>query len=112
MSVGAALEYAKLNRSSVLGVGGSVIASLPFRFKNNSAIEPYAAFNLRYQHNKADDYVDELGTRHDGPSESDFEIGLNLGALFSVTQLVDFTAEFQLADYQNAFMFGIDIAAF
>lgn len=110
LSVGASMEYAVLQWSDVLGIGGSVIASRPFYFQNRTSIEPYARFNMRYQRNHADVYYFE-DRRYDGYSDSDFEIGLNIGALFSVTPLVDFTAEFQLDD-QTAFMLGIDIAAF
>lgn len=111
LSLGGSMEYAVLEYGNVLGLGGSVIASRPFVFRNKSSIEPYGRLNLRYQRNKANDFYDNSGAKHNGPSESDFEIGLNLGALFSLTPLVDFTAEFQLDD-ENAFMLGIDIAAF
>lgn len=110
LSIGGFAEYARLNFHSVLGLGGSAIASIPYQFKNNSAIEPYARLNLRYQRVEGKDFY-VLGVRHEGESHSDFEIGLNVGALFSVTPLVDFTAEFQLDD-ETAFMLGIDIAAF
>jgi hypothetical protein len=111
LSLGGGIEYAKLNNSSIMGLGLSVIGSMPFRFSNNSVIEPYARFNIRYQRLDIDDFYDPLGNKIEGGDDSDFEIGLNIGALFSVTQLVDFTAEFQLDD-ENAFMLGIDIAAF
>jgi hypothetical protein len=110
LSVGATMEYATLQWYDVLGIGGSVIASRPFYFQNRTSIEPYGRINLRYQRNHADAYYFE-DHRYDGYSDSDFEIGLNIGALFSVTPLVDFTAEFQIDD-QTAFMLGIDIAAF
>lgn len=110
LSLGAAMEYGVLESYDVLGLGGSVIASRPFLFTNGSSIEPYARLNLRYQRVGYDDYFDN-NVRVDGGSDSDFEVGLNIGALFSVTPLVDFTAEIQLDD-QDAFMLGIDIAAF
>ncbi len=110
LSLGGEMEYAKMETSDVLGLGGSVIASRPFLFTNGSSIEPYARLNLRYQRVGFDDfYVNDV--IHDGGSDSDFKVGLNVGALFSVTPLVDFTAEFQLDD-RDAFMLGIDIAAF
>jgi hypothetical protein len=102
LSLGFGLEYAKLESYTVFGLGGSVIGSFPFHFKNNTSIEPYARLNLRYQLNSYN--ISDA-------SESNFEIGLNLGALFSVTPLVDITAEFQLDD-QNAFFAGVDFAAF
>lgn len=110
MSLGAGIEYAKLEYSSVLGIGGSVIGSLPYKFERSMVLEPYARLNLRYERIDIDDVVTPLGTIKGG-SESDLEIGLNLGALFSVTRYVDFTAEFQIDD-QMAFLLGIDIVAF
>jgi len=110
LSIGGFVEFARMNFEDVLGIGGSVIGSIPYQFRNNSVIEPYARFNLRYQSNESNDYY-YLNKKYDGVSSSDFEIGLNIGALFSVTPLVDFTAEFQL-DNSLAFMLGIDIAAF
>lgn len=110
LSLGFGLEYAKLQTYSVFGLGTSVIGSFPFYFKNRSSIEPYARFNIRYQHNSFDTRHPVTG-RVESHSDSDFEIGLNLGALFSLTPLVDFTAEFQLDD-QNAFYLGVDFAAF
>jgi hypothetical protein len=110
LALGFGFEFAQLEWSSDLGIGGSVIGSIPYHFKNNSAIEPYARLNLRYERVDFDAY-DWDGHHHDSYSESNFEVGLNVGALFSVTPLVDFTAEFQF-DNQLAFLFGIDFAAF
>jgi hypothetical protein len=111
LSLGFFSEYAQLEDFDVLGLGVSTIGSMPFRFQNGSVIEPYARFNLRYQHVSSDDIVVGGVTTREGVSDGDFEIGLNIGAMFSVTPVVDFTAEFQLDD-QTAFMFGVDIAAF
>jgi len=109
LSVGGGMEYSKLTGSDLLGLGGFAIASIPYQFKNNSVIEPYARFGLRYQRASVDEfYIDNVKY---GGSSSDFKVGLNLGALFSVTPLVDFTAEFQI-DEEVAFMLGIDVAAF
>jgi hypothetical protein len=101
LSLGGFLEYADQNHGSLLGLGGSVIGSLPFHLKNGSSIEPYARLNLRMQRASFD-----IGTSH-----SDLKGGLNVGALFSVTPLVDFTAEFQIDD-EWAFLVGVDFAAF
>jgi hypothetical protein len=110
LSTGAGLEYAKMEGWDVFSIGGSVMGSIPYRFENNSVIEPYARLNLRYQRNASEDYY-IAGVKYDGDSSSDFELGLNLGALFSVTPLVDFTVEVQIDD-ETAFMLGIDFAAF
>jgi len=114
LALGGFLEYADLDMSSLLGVGGSVIASYPFVLKNQRTIEPYGRFNLRIQRVSTDDYTVTTGTgtyTQKGASDSKLKLGLNLGALFQVTDLVDFTAEIQLDD-QTAFLIGIDLAAF
>lgn len=101
LSLGGFLEYSGLDAFSLLGVGGSVIGSIPFHLENNHTIEPYARVNLRMQRVSFDR----------GGSDSELKGGVNLGALFSVTQLVDFTAELQIDD-EVAFLIGVDFAAF
>ncbi len=108
LSLGFFGEYATLESSRILGLGGGIIASRPFPLTPQSTIEPYARFNIRYERT---DQRYPRPTQGDFREGDDFEVGLNVGALFSVTPLVDFTAEFQVAE-QMAFMLGIDIAAF
>lgn len=112
LALGGFLEYADLDRSSLLGVGGSVIGSLPLALENNHSIEPYARFNLRMQRVSFDDHT-LPGTSNSvkGGSDSELKLGLNIGAVFSVIDLVDFTAEIQIDD-DTAFLLGIDILAF
>jgi hypothetical protein len=108
MSLGGFLEYADLDKSSILGIGGSVIGSKPFLLKGGRTIEPYSRVNLRIQRTSFE--IDsQTGKTKD--SNSELEIGLNIGAVFSVINMVDFTTELQL-DEEMAFLIGIDIAAF
>ncbi len=100
LSLGGALEYAGYEHGSVLGLGGSIIGSLPFQLENNRSIEPYARLGLRVQKEDVGD-----------ASDSHLKIGLNVGALFSVTPLIDFTVELQ-ADDEMAVMAGVDLVAF
>lgn len=104
LSLGGLLEYSDNGDGSLLGLGGSVIGSIPFKLKNNSVIEPYARVNLRMQRASFD-------TRVGDDSETELKGGVNFGALFSVTPLVDFTAEFQIDD-EWAFLVGVDFIAF
>jgi len=105
LSLGFLGEYAVLESIRILGLGGSIIGSWPYTFSNRSTIEPYARLSIRYENvearHKFPDHVNGDG--------DDFEVGLNLGALFSVTPVVDLTAEFQL-DEQMAFLVGADFA--
>jgi hypothetical protein len=104
LSLGGFLEYSDNGDLSHFGLGGSVIGSIPFKLKNNSTIEPYARVNLRMQRSSID-------TRLGNHSETELKGGVNLGALFSVTPLVDFTAEIQIDD-EWAFLIGVDFLAF
>jgi hypothetical protein len=104
LSLGGFLEYADQIHGSLLGLGGSVIGSLPFHLENNRTIEPYARVNLRMQRASFDS-----GYGH--ASHTDLKGGLNVGALFAVTPLVDFTAEIQIDD-EWAFLIGVDFVAF
>lgn len=104
LSLGGFAEYSDNGDVSVLGLGGSVIGSIPFKLKNNSVIEPYARVNLRMQRTSID-------LRDGDASDTELKGGVNLGALFSVTPLVDFTAEFQIDDTW-AFLIGVDFIAF
>jgi len=105
LSLGFMGEYAVLESVRILGVGGSVIGSWPYTFSNRSTIEPYARLSIRYENTE----VRHKFSGHDNGDGDDFEVGLNLGALFSVTPVVDLTAEFQL-DEQMAFLVGADFA--
>ncbi|MDD4051892.1 MAG: hypothetical protein PHR28_08355 [candidate division Zixibacteria bacterium] len=102
LSLGGFLEYCDNDYSSILGLGGSVIGSIPFHLNNNRTIEPYARLNLRMQRQSFD---------HGADSNTDLKGGVNIGALFLVTPLVDFTAEIQIDD-EWAFMVGVDFVAF
>jgi hypothetical protein len=96
-----ALEYAGLDYSNVLGLGGGVVGSIPINFRNNTSLEPYVGLHLRYQHTSVEG----------GDGKSDLKAGLNLGAAFAATRYVDFTAELQI-ESEVAFMIGVDFAAF
>ncbi len=104
LSLGGFLEYSSYEGGNLLGLGGSVIGSMPFQLENNRSIEPYARLNLRMQRVSFDSHYGDY-------SHTDLKGGLNVGALFSVTPLVDFTAEIQFDD-EIAFMVGVDFVAF
>lgn len=104
LALGAGLEYSDIGPGSYLSVGGSVIGSIPQYLKNGRSLEPYARLNLRLQRYSWD-------TPYGDGSDSDFKIGLNVGSVFRVMDLADFTAEVQIDD-EMAFMIGIDLVSF
>lgn len=100
LSLGADVEYTKLDPGNILCFGGSVIGSMPYRFKNGTSIEPYARINLRLQRNSIN-----------GHSDSDFKVGSSIGTVLSIARLTDVTAEIQF-DEEMAFMFGANLFTF
>lgn len=100
LSLGAGVEYTKLDPGNVLCVGGSVIGSMPYSFKNGTAIEPYGRINLRLQRYSVN-----------GHSDSDFKVGASIGTVLSISRLTDVTAEIQLDD-EMALMFGVNLLTF
>lgn len=108
LALGSVFEFIDFDNGSLLGLGGSVIGSIPIELNTRQStvnakrrtIEPYGRFNLRMERRSVND-----------KSDTDLEFGFNLGAVFSVIDLVDFTAEFQF-DEDTAFLIGIDILAF
>ncbi len=110
LALGFGVEFANPENVSFFSVGGSIIGSIPIAMKNKRTIEPYARLNFRIQHFSIDDY--NVGTlKVKGGSDTGLEVGANLGAMFSLTDLVDFTIEIQLDD-ETAILFGIDLMKF
>lgn len=110
IAIGGAFEFAQLQTYEVVGVGFSTIGSLAHTFNDNYAIEPYISFNLRLEYEEYYDWHINNKNRT-GYSESDFEAGFNVGALFSIAKMVDVTAEFQYG-HHAAGMLGISFTAF
>jgi len=97
MALGGGVEYADFEGGSIVSFTGSVIGSIPFELKNKSVIEPYAQFHMRLQKVSGGD--------------SELKAGVNLGAVFSIVNFTDFTAEVQIDD-ETAFMIGVDVLLF
>ena len=110
IAIGGAFEFAQLQTYEVVGLGVSTIGSLAHTFNDSYAIEPYISFNLRLEYEEFYDL--QIIRKHDKVgSESNFEAGFNVGALFSIAKMVDVTAEFQYG-HHAAGMLGISFTVF
>lgn len=92
MTVGFFTEYYQLNNGrfhdfSDLALGLSVAASRPINFPSGLEVIPYGQANIR---------VDRL--KYGDNSDSDFNLGLNLGAALPLSGTTQFVAEAQLDD--------------
>jgi hypothetical protein len=101
MAVNAIIEYYGLDSdgsSWIFGTG--FIASYPFRLSNNSDLTPYGRLSFRVERLSVGGYRD-----------SDFDIGLNLGAQYAPTRRFQIYTEFQLDD-QFGLIGGINFAVY
>ncbi len=101
MAVNAIIEYYGLDSdgsSWIFGTG--FIASYPFRLSNNSDLTPYGRLSFRVERLSVGDYRD-----------SDFDIGLNLGAQYAPTRRFQIYTELQLDD-QYGIIGGINFAVY
>ena len=101
MAVNAIIEYYGLDSdgsSWIFGTG--LIGSYPFRLSNNSDLTPYGRLSFRVERLSVGDYRD-----------SDFDIGLNLGAQYAPTWRFQIYAELQLDD-QYGLIGGINFAVY
>ncbi len=127
MAGGAVFEYFSMGYGNVDAstwtIGLNYIVSKPVKLENGFAFTPYGRLNVRSDNYSADIEVpDVIGVAKaaSGPSlskllaakatnsvdESDFNIGVNLGSVFSISSKVSLTGEVQIDD-EVGFLAGI-----
>jgi hypothetical protein len=97
LSLGGAAEFLTVNNLNIFSIGLNAIGSYPILLSNGHTLEPYGRLNLRAQHDNPS-Y---------GSSNTDFEIGLNMGTAFELSRSTRAFAEFQFDD-PFAFFLGVD----
>lgn len=101
MAVNAIIEYYDLDSNGSSWIFGTgFIVSYPFRLSNNSDLTPYGRLSFRVERLSEGDYRD-----------SDFDIGLNLGAQYAPTRRFQIYTELQLDD-QYGIIGGINFAVY
>lgn len=127
MAAGAVFEYFSMGYGNVDAstwtIGLNYIVSKPVKLENGFAFTPYGRLNVRSDNYSADIEVpDVIGVAKaaSGPhlskllaakatnsvDESDFNIGVNLGSVFSISSKVSLTGEVQIDD-EVGFLAGI-----
>ncbi len=124
MAAGAVFEYFSMGYGNVDAstwtIGLNYIVSRPVKLENGFAFTPYGRLNVR-----SDNYSAETDMNPDGvpgttsglskllrsqatvsSDESDFNIGVNLGSVFSISSKVNLTGEVQIDD-EVGFLAGI-----
>ncbi len=101
MSLGGFLEYYSSDRPhnhdySNLAVGMELVASRPLDLSTRFSITPYGKLNVRINRYEVN-----------GNDDSDFNIGLNVGAVVPLSGFVDLTGEAQFDD-QFGFVVGLN----
>ncbi len=97
LSAGAAVEFVTVDVLDIFSLGANVIGSYPVTLRNGRLLEPYGRLNLRAQHESPEW----------GNSDTDFEIGLNVGTSFELSRSIRAFGEFQFDD-PFAFYLGVD----
>ncbi len=101
MAVNAIIEYYGLDADASSWIFGTgFIASYQFKLSNNSDLTPYGRLSFRVERLSVGDYRD-----------SDFDIGLNLGAQYAPTRRFQIYTELQLDD-QYGIIGGINFAVY
>lgn len=104
MALTAGLEFYELDAAgasgSSFGFTGGLIGSFPIWLAESHRLTPYGRLSTRIERN-------DVGRWED----TDFDIGLNLGAQYAPRQNIHFYGEFQL-DAQIGFITGVNFAVY
>ncbi|PJA26690.1 MAG: hypothetical protein CO189_09700 [candidate division Zixibacteria bacterium CG_4_9_14_3_um_filter_46_8] len=104
LSSGIGLETAQASNYHLYSLSGSIIGSFRLQSSSGKLITPYSrmAFHVQNTH------WDQHGLHEKGTSDSDFDLGLNLGAQFSLNNNSSIIAELQLENGFFGFIAGIN----
>ncbi|OGC89580.1 MAG: hypothetical protein A2W25_14550 [candidate division Zixibacteria bacterium RBG_16_53_22] len=96
LSIGGGLEFMFAEDVNIISLGLAPIGSYPIRLRNGRTLEPYGRLQMRVERRDWDYYNDE---------DAEFEIGLNMGTAFELSNSTRVLAEFQF-DNQYGFFLG------
>jgi hypothetical protein len=97
LSAGGALEFVTVDVIDIFSLGVNVVGSYPVKLRNGRLLEPYGRLIMRVQHESPEG----------GNSNTDLEIGLNMGTSFELSRTVRAFGELQFDD-PFAFYLGVD----
>jgi hypothetical protein len=97
LSIGGAVEFLFTEDVNVLSIGFAPIGSYPVKLKNGRTLEPYGRLQFRIERTDVDRFGDD----------TDFELGLNMGTAFELSNTTRVLGEMQF-DEQFGFLFGAE----
>ncbi len=97
LSLGGAADFMAVSGLHIFSIGFNAIGSYDIKLHSGHNLVPYGRLNLRVQRESPER----------GDSNTDFEIGLNLGTSFELSKSTRAFGEFQFDD-PFAFYFGFD----
>ncbi len=100
LALGGFFEWANYDPITVLQLGGNVIGSIPYRFTGGQRLIPYGRVDIRLERLSAS-----------GNSDTNLELGLNLGAKYEMSSEMSFYGELQI-DGNTGLFLGTEIRAF
>ncbi len=92
LALGGFMEWIDYDGISVLQIGGNIISSIPYRFKGGQKLVPYGRINIR------------LEKLSNGNSNTELELGLNLGTKFELSNDLSFYGEIQIDGNTGLFL--------
>jgi hypothetical protein len=96
LSLGGTFEFLGFEDGTLISFGFAPIGSYPVTLKNGRILEPYGRLQLRVERVDINSYDD-----------TDFEIGLNMGAAFELSSSTEAIGELQFDD-EFGFIFGVN----
>jgi hypothetical protein len=97
LSVGGVLEFVKFNHYNNFVFGGSAVGSYPVELKSGRLLVPYSRLIIGFNRSDPDW----------GGSDTDFNLGLNLGSTLELSTSTEAVAEFQIDNDAAAFLMGL-----
>ena len=98
LSIGGAFEFAAFDHLKSLVVGGYAVGSYPVTLKNGRTLSPYGRLIMGFNRGDPDP----------GPSNTEFDLGLNMGVTMELSSSTRALAEIQIDDNTAAFLMGLE----
>ena len=98
LSLGGAFELALFDHFNSLIIGGFAVGSYPVTLKNGRILTPYGRLIMGFNRTNS----------NWGRSDTDFDLGLNMGVIMELSSSTRALAEIQIDDNAAAFLMGLE----
>ena len=98
LSIGGAFEFAVFDHFNSLILGGFALGSYPVTLRNGRVLSPYGRLIMGFNRGDPDP----------GPSDTEFDLGLNMGVTMELSSSTRALAELQIDNDTAAFLMGLE----